>query len=169
MAGMHMYDFEEVLNDDLSDILERLTSCEERTDTLYTHSRTRVGEIDGTPVAALLSYPGELYRELKEKTFREYWPAFFEQFSSDDPETGPGEYYLDSLAVLPAFRHRGIGQAMIRNSMQIGISQGFTRIALVADSQMPRLVSLYGSLGFVCEEIRHAFGTDFQRMVHNVK
>lgn len=169
MAGMHMYDFEEVLNDDLSDILGRLTSCEERTDTLYTHARTRVGEIDGTPVAALLSYPGELYRELKEKTFREYWPAFFELFSSDDPETGPGEYYLDSLAVLPAFRHRGIGQAMIRDSMQIGISQGFTRIALVADSQMPRLVSLYGSLGFVREEIRHAFGTDFQRMVHNVK
>lgn len=169
MAGMHMYEFGDVIDDELSVILERLTACEERTDTLYTHARTRVGEIDGTPVAALLSYPGALYRELKEKTFREYWPAFFEQFASDDPETDPGEYYLDSLAVLPAFRHRGIGQEMIRDSMQIGISQGLTRIALVADSEMPRLVSLYGSLGFVSEEIRHAFGTDFQRMVHNVK
>ncbi len=69
MAGMHMYDFEEVLNDDLPDILERLTSCEERTDTLYTHARTRVGEIDGTPVAALLSYPGELYREVSTYVF----------------------------------------------------------------------------------------------------
>ena len=169
MAGMHMYEFEDILNDDMSDILERLTACEERTDTLYSHARTRVAEIDGTPVAALLSYPGALYRELKEKTFREFWPAFFQQFAADDPETDPGEYYLDSLAVLPAFRHQGIGQAMIKDSMQIGIHKGFTRIALVADSEMPHLVSLYGSLGFIPEEHRHAFGTDFLRMIYTAK
>ena len=163
MAGMHMYDFEEALNDDMSDILERLSICEERTDTLYTHARTRVAEFDGTPVAALLSYPGELYKSLKEKTFREFWPGFFAQFASDDPETGPGEYYLDSLAVLPAFRHQGIGRALMKDGIWIGLSK-----ALVADSEMPHLVSLYESLGFVPEEHRHAFGTDFQRMVFRV-
>lgn len=165
MAGMHMYDFEEALNDDMSDILERLSICEERTDTLYTHARTRVAEFDGTPVAALLSYPGELYKSLKEKTFREFWPGFFAQFASDDPETGPGEYYLDSLAVLPAFRHQGIGRALMKDGIWIGLSKGFNQIALVADSEMPHLISLYESLGFVPEGHRHAFGTDFQRMV----
>lgn len=169
MAGMHMYDFEETRGDDLTDILERLTACEERTDTLYTHARTRVAEIYGTPVGALLSYPGEFYKELKEKTFREFWPAFFQQFSDDDPETDPGEYYLDSLAVLPAFRHQGIGRALMKDGMRIGQSLGFTRIALVADSEMPHLVSLYESLGFVLEEHRHAFGTDFVRMVYTIK
>ena len=168
MAGMHMYDFEEALNDDMSVILERLSICEERTDTLYTHARTRVAEFDGTPVAALLSYPGELYKPLKEKTFRELWPGFFAQFASDDPETGPGEYYLDSLAVLPAFRHQGIGRALMKDGIWIGLSKGFNQIALVADSEMPHLVSLYESLGFVPEEHRHAFGTDFQRMVFRV-
>ena len=169
MAGMHMYEFEDILNDDMSDILERLTACEERTDTLYSHARTRVAEIDGTPVAALLSYPGALYRELKEKTFREFWPAFYQQFASDDPETDPGEYYLDSLAVLPAFRHQGIGTAMLEDGIRRGIEEGFTRIALVADSGMPHLVSLYESLGFTPAEHRHAFGTDFLRMLYTVK
>lgn len=169
MVGMHMYDFEETRGDDLTDILERLTACEERTDTLYTHARTRVAEIDGTPVGALLSYPGELYKELKEKTFREFWPAFFQQFSGDDPETDPGEYYLDSLAVLPAFRRQGIGKALLEDGIRRGIAEGFTRIALVADSEMPHLVSLYESLGFVPEEHRHAFGTDFVRMVYTIK
>lgn len=169
MAGMHMYDFEEVLNDDLTDILGRLTSCEAHTDTLYSHARTRVAEVDGTPVAALLSYPGALYRELRDRTFREYWPAYFTEHAKDDPETDPGEYYLDSLAVLPAFRLKGIGKAMLEDGIRRGIEEGFTRIALVADSGMPHLVSLYESMGFTPAEHRHAFGTDFLRMLYTVK
>lgn len=169
MAGMHFLDFDDIMNDDLSDILDGITECETRMDTLYTHARTRVAEVDGTPVAALLSYPGTLYKELRDRTFREYWPAFFVEHAGDDPETDPGEYYLDSLAVLPAFRHQGIGKAMLEDGIRRGIEEGFTRIALVADSTMPHLVSLYESLGFTPAEHRHAFGTDFLRMIYTVK
>ena len=169
MAGMHFWDFDDIMNDDLSDILDGITECETRTDTLYTHSRTRVAEVDGTPVAALLSYPGALYKELRDRTFREYWPAFFVEHAGDDPETDPGEYYLDSLAVLPAFRHQGIGTALLEDGIRRGIKEGFTRIALVADATMPHLVSLYESLGFTPAEHRHAFGTDFLRMIYTAK
>ena len=169
MAGMHFWDFDDIMNDDMSDILDSITECETRTDTLYTHSRTRVAEVDGTPVAALLSYPGALYKGLRVRTFREFWPAFFVEHAGDDPETDPGEYYLDSLAVLPAFRHQGIGKAMLEDGIRRGIEEGFTRIALVADSTMPHLVSLYESLGFTPAEHRHAFGTDFLRMLYTVK
>ena len=41
-----------------------------------------------------------------------FWPAFFTQFGSDDLETDPGEYYLDSLAVHPDYRRMGIGRAL---------------------------------------------------------
>ena len=101
LAGMHMYDFEEYQSDNMRDILAGLTKCEVREDTLYTFRNTRVAEVGGEPAGALLSYPGEEYLVLRERTFREYWPAFFEQFTSDDPETDPGEWYLDSLAVHP--------------------------------------------------------------------
>ena len=168
MAGMHFWDFNEFMNEDLSDILEGITECEARTDTLYSHASTRVAEVDGTPVAALLSYPGALYRELRDRTFMEYWPAYFTEHANDDPETEPGEYYLDSLAVLPAFRRQGIGQALVEDGIRRGIEEGFTRIALVADAGMPHLVSLYESIGFSQAEHRYAFGTDFQRMVFRV-
>ena len=50
MAGMHFWDFDDIMNDDLSDILDGITECETRTDTLYTHARTRVAEVDGAPL-----------------------------------------------------------------------------------------------------------------------
>ena len=169
LAGMHLYDFEEIVNDDLADALENISQSEAREDTLYTYSRTRIAEVDGTPAGALLSYPGELYKELRDKTLKQYWPAFFSKFGDNDLEADPGEYYLDSLAVHPDFRRMGIGRALLEDGIKRGISQGFSRITLVADACMPHLVNIYASLGFVPADHRHVFGTDFLRMVYTVK
>lgn len=168
LAGMHFYDFEGQPGDDLAFFLGNLIKSESREDTLYSYARTRVAEVDGKAVGALLSYPGELYKDLKENTFREFWPEYFSQFGADDPETDPGEYYLDSLAVLPAFRKQGIGRSLLEDGIRLGIQQGFTQIALVADAEMPHLVGLYQSMGFVPAGHRHAFDTDFLRMLYKV-
>ena len=57
-------------------------------------------------------------------------------------ETGPGEYYLDTLAVVPEYRHRGIGRALLEDGIRLGKSKGFDLITLVVDSDMPDLVRL---------------------------
>lgn len=168
LAGMHLYDFEEIVNDDLANALENITQSEGREDTLYTYSRTRIAEVDGKPAGALLSYPGELYKELRDKTLREYWPSFFTQFNNDESETDSGEYYLDSLAVHPDFRRLGIGRALLEDRIKIGLSKGFTQIALVADAGMPHLIIIYQSIGFVPADHRNVFGTDFLRMIYTV-
>lgn len=165
MAGMHFHDFGEDMSGGMSDILEGLTGCEGREDTLYSWARTRVAEVNGKPAGALLSYPGELYPGLRDKTFREYWPAFFTEHADDDLETGPGEYYLDSLAVIPAYRRRGIGRALLEDGIRKGVSLGFRRVSLVVDADYGHLIRLYESVGFVPDGHRHAFGTDFLRMV----
>ena len=51
------------------------------------------------------------------------------------------------------------------NGIRKGESLGYNRIALVADSDMPHLVRLYESIGFVPADHRQAFGVDFQRMI----
>ncbi len=165
MAGMHFHDFEAEIPED-RDIYEGLVGCEKREDLLYSYVRTRVAEVDGKAVGSLLSYPGDMYLETRDRTFAEIWPEFFEM--TGDPETDPGEYYLDSMAVLPECRGRGIGRALMRDAMRKGFSLGYKRIALVVDSSMPRLISLYGTLGFVPDGHRHAFGVDFLRMVCTV-
>lgn len=166
MASMHFYDFETDVPE-ASDIYLSLLECEGRTDTLYTYANTRVAEVEGQAVGALLSYPGEIYRELRDKTFQQYWPGFFAEHAGDDVETGPGEYYLDSLAVLPAFRRQGICRALMEDGIRKGIALGYRQISLVADSDMPHLLRLYASVGFVPAGHRHAFGVDFQRMVYH--
>ena len=167
MAGMHFYDFETEMPED-EGVYLRLVDCERREDLLYSYTRTRVAELDGKVVAALISYPGEIYRDLREKTFAELWPEFSAMNADSDQETGPGEYYLDSLAVLPEYRGKGIGRALIRDGIEKGLALGYKTISLVADSDMPHLVSLYESLGFRKQEIRHAFGVEFRRMVLTV-
>ena len=167
MAGMHFYDFEEEVPQE-SAIFERLTACEQRDDLLYSYVRTRVAEVDGVAVGSLLSYPGEIYRDLRHKTFTELWPEFSRMDADSQQETGPGEYYLDTLAVLPQYRGKGIGHRLIRDSIEKGISLGYTKISLVADTGRPDLIALYASLGFRSDGHRHAFGVDFQRMVLTV-
>lgn len=167
LAGMHFADFDDQLSDEVSDIFKNLVVCEGREDTLYTYRQTRVAEVDGKLAGALLSYPGALYKELKENTFREFLPDLFARFGNDEPETDPGEYYLDSLAVHPDFRHMGIGSALLEDGIQIGLSKGFNRIALIADAKMPHLIRIYESMGFVPADQRHAFGTDFLRMIYS--
>ena len=164
MAGMHFYDFETDIPQD-NDIFERLVECERRADLLYSYRYTRVAEMDGAPVGSLLSYPGEIYRDLRHKTFGELWPDLAQMDAESELETGPGEYYLDSLAVMPSFRRLGIGKALLLDGIRKGESLGYERIALVADSEMPHLVRLYESIGFVPADHRQAFGVDFQRMI----
>ena len=76
MAGMHFYDFETDIPEN-RDIYDRLIECEQREDLLYSYSRTRVAEVDGRVAGSLLSYPGELYKDLRHRTFTELWPEFF--------------------------------------------------------------------------------------------
>ncbi|MGN0032923.1 MAG: GNAT family N-acetyltransferase [Candidatus Limimorpha sp.] len=163
MAGMHFFDFEcEIPENEV--LFERLTECERRDDLLYTYRNSRVAEVDGVVVGSLLSYPGDIYKEVRQRTFNELWPELLELDAESEQETVEGEYYLDSIAVLPSFRGRGIGQALVRDSIQRGISLGFNKITLVVDPGMPYLVSLYTSLGFSLAGHCHAFGVDFRKM-----
>lgn len=168
MAGMHFYDFETDIPGE-SEIFERLIECERREDFLYSYRYTRVAEMNGTPVGSLLSYRGEIYREMRHKTFSELWPDLAQMDAESEMETGPGEYYLDTLAVVPSCRHHGIGKALLLDGIRKGESLGYERIALVADSEMPHLVRLYESIGFDLADHRHVFGVDFQRMIYEVK
>lgn len=167
MAGMHFYDFEEEMSPENRDIYNRLVDCERRTDTLYTYIHSRVAEVDGVAAGSLLSYPGDSYKELRHRTFNELWPDLAQVDRSSELETGPGEYYLDTLAVLPIFRRHGIGRLLLRDGIDKGIDLGYKKIVLIADAGMPHLISLYESIGFQKADRRYVFGVDFQRMIYH--
>ncbi len=95
--------------------LTRLSRLCERDDTLYSWKRATLAEDESKhPLGATIAYPGKGYRECMERTFKlvedliDFNPAEMED------ETVAGESYLDTLAVLPAFRGKGIGTALLK-------------------------------------------------------
>ena len=95
--------------------------------TLYGYNFTKVAELEsgdgsvGKIVGIMNGYDGAMYGTLK-KPVSEALKRKFESGGDFDKvvETGPGEFYLDSAAVDPSMRSRGIGsmlfEAMIRKA-----------------------------------------------------
>ena len=65
-----------------------------------------------------------------------------------DDETQAGELYLDSLAVLPEYRHRGIAKALLLATKKRADKLGLPCVGLLVDKGNPTAEALYTSVGF---------------------
>lgn len=135
-------------------------------DILYSWTRARIAEIDGVPAGCLISYPGEEYARLRIRTWELIFGSTVEDAVRYDPETFPGEYYLDSLAVLPENRGHGIGSALLLDGVAKGHAKGYDRVTLIVDIDKPDNVALYERLGFRKESQMTFFGHEYYRMAH---
>jgi len=115
-----------------------------REDTLYSWKNTLVAECDGVVAGAIISYPGAFYVEKRDYTFA----LFGDDEPSSEYETDASEYYLDSLMVLPEFRGRGIGSALMRAAIAKAQKEGYGRITLIVSDEKPRNRAMYERLGF---------------------
>ena len=48
--------------------------------------------MDGAVIGTILSYPGNIYRELRLRTIARLWPKFFNSYDDSDYETEPCEF-----------------------------------------------------------------------------
>lgn len=135
-----------------------------REDTLYSWKRARVAEVDGKAAGCLISYPGAEYLDLRPGTWNSFRPFVGDDQEDFEPETFPGEYYLDSLAVLPEFRGRDLGRMLLLDGASKGRSMGLGRVTLIAESDHPRLLDYYGSIGFREFGEMLFFGNWYKRM-----
>ena len=65
-----------------------------------------------------------------------------------DDETQAGELYLDSLAVLPEYRRRGIARRLIQATKGRAEGMGLPLVGLLVDKGNPDGEALYTSVGF---------------------
>lgn len=132
--------------------------------TLYSFRNARIACVAGIPVGCLVSYDGATYPQARAKTFR----IFAEDghaMTDTEMETGPGEWYLDSMSILPSFRGYGIGRILMLDAIKRAKGSGFTKASLIVEESKPKLQEYYASLGFVREREIHAFGDSYTRMV----
>ena len=166
LAGIDMLDIDASLLDEQRAIYEHLIDICCMDDTLYSYSNTRIAEIDGVSVGALVAYNGARYAALRAKTFGLVQQTSGMDLSRNAMETGPGEFYLDSMAILSDYRGLGIGKMLMRDRMDFALNQGFQRITLLVDKDKPRLRAYYEELGFAFNEEMFVFGAWYNKLVY---
>ena len=113
----------------------------------YSYRNALVAEVDGETVGAIIGYDGARLEELRKPLYE----LMIEKFGSVRPvedETSAGEFYLDSIAVLPQWRGRGVGGALLSAARDRAFAAGHERVGLIVDFANPRAEALYNSLGF---------------------
>lgn len=131
--------------------LKTMTGICQRQDTLYSYTNTIIAMVDGVDAGSLTAYEGTNYREKRQISF-----SIFKEEMGDDAmdlddmqdETCAGEYYLDSLCVLPQFRKQGVGKYLLQQGIEYAKNQGIPHVVLAVEAQNPDAERLYRSLGF---------------------
>ena len=134
-----------------------------RNDTLYTYEHALLCCVDGKPIGGIISYSGSQYKTRRKCTFQLIRHLLTFDIEQMQDETQDGEYYLDSLAILPAYRNRGLGRQLIERSVQYAEQMGLIPV-LACAPQNDRAHRLYSSIGFREDGHLFIFGEDYLRM-----
>lgn len=164
LAGIDMVDLGESIKEEQKPILDHLVDICRMDDTLYSYRHTRIAETGGQAVGALVGYDGGQYASMRAKTFGLVLQTSGLDLNKNAMETRGGEFYLDSMAVLPEFRGREIGQQLMRDRMDWAIQNGFEVITLLVDKDKPHLQRYYEGLGFVFSEEMFVFGGWYNKL-----
>lgn len=126
-------------------VMNRLTAADH---SQYSYRNTLVAiDDDGQVAGAIVSYDGGQLHALRQAFIDEMKREVGVDHSGIADETGPGEWYLDSLAVYPQYRGQGIAhlllQAVVERAQKAGLCAG-----LLVDKGNPKAERLYRSIGF---------------------
>ena len=124
--------------------LEAVASAE---GTQYSYRNVLVAEVDGIVAGAVVGYDGALLETLRSGTLsilKEFNPSVYVA----DDETQSGEFYIDSISVLPQFRGCGIGKRLLMAIVGKGLALGNGKVGLMVDFGNSGAASLYERCGF---------------------
>lgn len=143
-----------------------MTAIAAAEETIYSYENTFVAEVDGKVVGAMCAYDGADYMRLKQ--------PIVDLLGADSgfaqlKETEAGEFYLDSVGVLPEYRSRGIASSLFEAQCERAASLGHKVAGLIVDVDKPQAEALYARLGFTYLDNKDFFGHTMKHMVRNLK
>ncbi len=143
--------------------LALLTTLVERDDTLYYWRFGTIAEVDGERAAASIAYPGAEYHRRRLISFNLAREAISFDTEAMEDESVAGELYLDTLAVMPAFRRHGLARTLLEHWLSSARRQGLTpTLACAKDNDRAR--RLYESVGLRNTADLFIFGEYYNKM-----
>jgi len=131
-----------------ADFHRLLTELVEMENTQYSFKNALVAISDNTIIGTAVSYDGALLHTLRKAFIDGVLQHFGRDFSSMDDETAAGELYLDSFAVLPEYRKRGIGSRLLQATIEKSVLLRLPCVGLLVDTDNPNAEKLYLANGF---------------------
>ena len=133
---------------DIRDFRRVMTSLVSRSDTQYSYNNTLVATIEDNIVGICVSYDGALLHLLRQPFIDAAQQEWGMDHSSIPDETQAGELYIDSLAVDPDYRGRGIASLLLRATIDKSRTLGLPSTGLLVDVGNPKAEALYNKVGF---------------------
>lgn len=132
--------------DDFRRVMTQLVSADR---SQYSHRNALVAtDADGKVMGVSVAYDGADLRQLRQAFIDAARQHFGRDFSGIDDETQPGELYLDSLAVFPQYRGRGVATALLKATIAKARQMQLPAAGLLVDTGNPGAERLYKSVGF---------------------
>ena len=135
-----------------------------RDDVLYSAPNTTIAIVEDEPMGMVTAYDGRFYHAWRQQTMQLVKQHLGIEFPGMEDEALPGEYYIDSLAVLPPHRGRGIGRALLQKAISDGLSLNL-QPTLAVDPVNTRAQALYRSLGFRYHSDLFIFGHTYHKYI----
>lgn len=150
----------------LADVERLFTHLALLDDSQYSYRNALVAVNDDGEVAGVcIGYDGARLHELRLRFFEAAKIFLNRDMEGMADETSSDEFYLDTLAVLPHHRGKGIGSALLKASIEMAKKIG-KPAGLLVDKTNPKAEALYRSLGFVHVDDRPFAGVLMSHMKH---
>lgn len=126
-----------------------MTRLVEHEDSQYSYKNTLCAVDRQDNIAGICtSYDGGKLRQLRQVFIDTAQKEWGKDHSGIPDETEAGELYIDSLAVDPAFRGKGIATMLLNATIEKAKKLGLPRTGLLVDTGNPRAEALYTRVGF---------------------
>lgn len=131
------------------DVTRMFATLAARDDSQYSWRNTlKAIDDNGEPMGYVVGYDGAKLHHLRKAFFAEARRVLDREMEGTmDDECQPDEFYLDSLAVFPAYRGRGVARSLITAIATRAADCG-KPLGLLCDKTNTRARALYDSLGF---------------------
>lgn len=131
---------------------------------LYSYENTLVAVDEQQVVGSITGYDGGEYLKLRQP----FIDFLFQEYGirgGSEAETAEGEFYLDTVSVLPEKQGMGIGSQLIQLLIRHAIRLGHKKMGLIVERKNTQAKKLYQKLGFHTADIKQFMGIEYEHMI----